>query len=532
MPKTGSPQTGVTVEPLESRALLAAAAPLLSKLDVSGLLARAASQAESRQAIVVSDRDGAILGIFSVGSGATKLTITKAIARARTAAFFQSRGEAFTTRTARFIIQDHFPHPVPNTPGGPLYGVEFSSLPGSDIFSGPAISGDPGGIPLYKNGEPVGGIGVAGDGHDIAARQDFLSAKDARIDNRKGEFFNGVEESDFDEAVALAGAKGFMAPDIITADKIFLDGLRLPFTQDSSATGNPQQTLDQLVASDAGSIKLAPRASQGSPFRVGSIAGIPGEFKNPNPSAASFGIVSSNDAGSQHLTSKDVTRIISDALRQASITRGGIRQPIGLPAQVHVAVVDRDGDILGVFKNSDATNFSYDVAVQKARTAAFFSDDRHAFSTRGIGFLSQRFFPAGIDGGSIGPYFGLQNQLSTSANMKGPLRDGITIFPGGVPLYKNGVFVGAVGVSGDGVDQDDIIAFTGGKAFQPPRSIRCDELGEPTILDFLRSRLDTLDQTFTLSPAFVTKVRARLSRPSGLDDVQLPYVKFPRNPEL
>ena len=41
------------------------------------------------------------------------------------------------------------------------------------------------------------------------------------------------------------------------------------------------------------------------------------------------------------------------------------------------------------------------------------------------------------------------------------LKNGIQIFPGGVPLYRNGVLIGAVGVSGDGVDQDDMVAFYG-----------------------------------------------------------------------
>jgi len=39
-----------------------------------------------------------------------------------------------------------------------------------------------------------------------------------------------------------------------------------------------------------------------------------------------------------------------------------------------------------------------------------------------------------------------------------PYGNGFTIFPGGIPLYKNGILVGAIGVSGDGVDQDDYIA--------------------------------------------------------------------------
>ena len=40
-------------------------------------------------------------------------------------------------------------------------------------------------------------------------------------------------------------------------------------------------------------------------------------------------------------------------------------------------------------------------------------------------------------------------------------RNGVQIFPGGVPIYRGGVLVGAIGISGDGVDQDDMIAFLG-----------------------------------------------------------------------
>ena len=39
--------------------------------------------------------------------------------------------------------------------------------------------------------------------------------------------------------------------------------------------------------------------------------------------------------------------------------------------------------------------------------------------------------------------------------------NGIQIFPGGVPVYRGQNIVGAVGVSGDGVDQDDMIAALG-----------------------------------------------------------------------
>src|SRR5262249_8537473 len=134
------------------------------------------------------------------------------------------------------------------------------------------------------------------------------------------------------------------------------------------------------------------RGSPGSPFADVTISAggklVAGQYKNPNPAATDFGVGSSTDPG-VHLTYKDVNKIISSAIAQAEVTRGAIRLPIGQSAGVHVAVVDLQGNVLGVFKTADATNFSYDVAIQKARTAAFFSDDTHAFSTRAVGFISQ-----------------------------------------------------------------------------------------------------------------------------------------------
>ena len=190
--------------------------------------------------------------------------------------------------------------------------------------------------------------------------------------------------------------------------------------------------------------------------------------------------------------------------------------------------------------------------MQKARTAAFFSDNTHAFSARAMGFLSQMFFPIGIDNGFRGPYFHVQNTLSLGQIFNGssdfgianraaklklngkmvnnPLMNGITIFPGGAPLFKNGELVGAVGVSGDGVDQDDIITFNGTKSMRSAEPIRSDHLAEAKIVDFLDSRLTLLDDLYNLDRKTVKASRAALA--IGLDGVQLPFQKFPRNPEI
>ena len=115
------------------------------------------------------------------------------------------------------------------------------------------------------------------------------------------------------------------------------------------------------------------------------------------------------------LTASEVTDILTRAAQRAAITRAGIRLPAGQPAQVFISVVnnpDQPGTpptVLGTFRTGDATVFSWDVSVQKARTALFFSNPQtagalppelvgKALSTRTIGFLAQSLYPPGIAG--------------------------------------------------------------------------------------------------------------------------------------
>jgi uncharacterized protein GlcG (DUF336 family) len=582
---------------------------VLTTADVQKILAQALSQSvtaspgkPNTEAAVVVDREGNVLGALASAStvGGTDpiapQILLEAELRARTSAFFESEGEAFTTRTARFIIQNHFPAGVANSGGGPLYGVEFSDLVGSDILPAsltPAISGDPGGIPLYIDGIPVGAIGVAGDYKDTAADPQLIPVtqdKTVSLDenqynaNPKGLVYTGGEETDRDEAVAQAGAQGFMAPPAIRGNNVFINGLRLPFVAEGPAHGQPFQTFQSLE--NYGAVEYVFEYSQ-SIFNIepvpkgktaivagqpemenyvvpanGNIPAVPGLIRERSnleqsdtpgvplrtasgatiaypDSQGQSNIIASNVAGG--LTLSDVTTIIDQAIDQAMLTRAGIRKPNGANAEVHVVVTDLNGNVLGDFRMNDATNFSDDVAVQKARTAAFFSDDTHAFSSRAIGFMSQKFFPAGINGGVTGPLYLLQNNLDNPfipaadpLALKQPtppgLANGITIFPGGFPLYKNGKLVGAIGVSGDGVDQDDLISYTGATGYQAPAAIRSDSLSAPDITSFIVSKIQEIEQTTPLGYDAVGQATKSLNK--ALPKTRLPYAKFPRNPDV
>ncbi|MCD6048942.1 MAG: hypothetical protein K0Q55_345 [Verrucomicrobia bacterium] len=501
---------------------------------VQTVLAQAATRAAQvspNSVIAVTDREGYVLGVWSV-NGTTPTTaaftnlVANAIAKAGTAAFLSSDQHAFTTRTAGFIVQQNFPPGVLNRPPGPLVGVNFSNLPFSDInrFKDPGtfvpgppsgtnggvvptpvtggLAGTAGGVPLYAGGLLIGGVGVAGDGDgatDITP-QTVLAA-------------------DIDEDVALAGQTGFAPASEIRGSGVFIDGIRIPYVESSTTLG-PVTPLGGIGVNFAAYPVVA---SPALVFPAASLGGTTGELRNPiiaDPSAVAL------PNGETRLTAPEVTAIIIAAAEKARTTRAGIRLPRGSQMQCFISVVNNpnvDGQppvVLGSYGTSpDATRFSWDVSVQKARTALFFSSGTRAYSTRTVGFMAQRFYPPGIDSTTAGIFLGLQERFSLfPQNVTNPLNgavvttdagpvpgapngnlpNGITIFAGGVPLYRNGVLIGAIGVSGDGIDQDDLVAAAGAAAlngiFLPPEAIR----GDRTIHRGAR----------------------------------LPFVKFPRNPAL
>src|SRR5262249_36583949 len=131
--------------------------------------------------------------------------------------------------------------------------VQFSSLICTD-FKRPnlplGLSGDPGGFPLYRDGDVVGGVGVEGDGR-------------YSVDPDPADFDVSLEEQ-----AALAGTIGFDTPDLIRADNILADGIRLPYSN-----AKPESAGGTLPAGD---FLLGPLPGFPSSLVPGTAGGVSG----------------------------------------------------------------------------------------------------------------------------------------------------------------------------------------------------------------------------------------------------------------
>lgn len=140
--------------------------------------------------------------------------------------------------------------------------------------------------------------------------------------------------------------------------------------------------------------------------------------------------------------------------------------------KMHISVMTREGHV-ETLSMRDAWQGSWDISRSKAYAALAFSSDENALTSRAIGELSQ-----------TGPWSG------TDPNNRPPLHNigtsnpahGVTEFPGGLPIYKDGKLVGGIGVSGDTPTVDEAVA----KAALPPdlwpsASIRIDNVTKDAI---------------------------------------------------
>ena len=447
----------------------------LTSSDVDSLIHRAAlSVNDDRMAIVVVDRGGRPLGVFRKPQ-APDDAVETALSLARTSAFFSHDMAPLSSRTVQTISRENFPNNVPNQPAAALFGIENTNrgcylsdayVPGKTIPPATNLAGDgpgagvttqPGSIPVFKAGKLVGGIGVGGVAPNVA---EFAAV--ASVDNQ-----------------TLSLVPVFPLP---PPGAVFVDGIRLPFVEQTT-----QPAGTQPAAALQGEYVVGPR---------------------PGAAAADGWLVPPSDSAT--LTAGEVESIIMAAVAKADLTRAVIRLPLGSRSRMVVAVGDLDGTVLGMFRMPDATVFSIDVAATKARNVVYFSsatrilDDlpgvplETAVTNRTIGFGAQSFFPTGIAGSPPGPFrelflFDAANPCTQGRQTPNPNQSGIVFFPGSAPLYRNGVLVGGLGVSGDGVEQDDYVTSAGVAGFESPPEKRADRV--------------------------------------FIDGVRLPYWRFPRNPE-
>jgi len=467
-------------------------ANVLTAGDVQSIVQAAAASVNVPLTIAVSDRMGNVLAVYlkanasvtSLGNfGQMQPSDQVAVALARSAAFFSNDQAPISTRTVRYISASHFPPGIAGTESGPLYGIENTNrgcgfgvtyLPAQSLPIPTALGGgpsqgiltgkpdmldsdnlavNPGGVPIFKGNQVAGAIGVTGA--DPAT----------------------------DEFAALAGtfANGFALSPIPAPGAVVVNGVALPFVNQTSRPAG-----ESAGAAD-GAYEIGPAASPG-----------------PAPEGDLITETGSTQGG---LSLAEVQQIVQNTITTANLTRAVLRLPIGSRARFVIAVADLDGHLLALYRMPDATMFSVDVAVAKSRNVIYFSSAPNelsplpqgtAVTNRTIGFAAQPFFPSGIDGTQPGPFFSLYqfdlaNPCTQGHQPSNSFRNGVVFFPGSAPLYKGNQLVGGIGVSGDGVDQDDFAAAAGAAGFEAPANIRADNY--------------------------------------SIRGVPLPYQKFPRNPE-
>ncbi len=443
----------------------------LTAEDVELIIRTAASSIDATTAVIaVTDREGIPLGVFRKISG-NRGDADVAVGLARSGAFFANDQAPLSSRTVRFITGKHFPPGIAGTPNGGQYGIENTNRgctlsrnfnPGQAITPARSLSGgvgpgivtgkpdvfdsdpnavNPGGVPIYKDGRVVGGIGVTG-----------VSPPEAEFAAFSGGFQNGDQR---------------FVPSFPPPGVVFIDGVALPFVNQRT------RPAGRAPGEFVGDFILGPKGSARD--------GVPdGYLVGPN--------------GSAELSPEEVDGIVRRAEAQANITRAAIRLPLGRSARMVISVSDLSGNLLALFRMPDSTIFSIDVAATKARNMVYFSSTRldpndlpgvppgTAVTARTINFGTQPLYPPGIEGTSPGPFFDLFVRDTANPCTQGNDRanrqnqSGIVFFAGSAPLYRDGQLVGGLGVSGDGVEQDEVVTDAGSRGFEAPPNIRADNI--------------------------------------------------------
>jgi uncharacterized protein GlcG (DUF336 family) len=410
------------------------------------------------------------------------------------------------------------------------FGFESGMLPGAQ---GRGIATLPGGIPILKNGQVVGGIGVFFPGKTGYATEENSSLSNT-FDPTKPD---RTLEAEWIAFAALGGEPGPIGgvalpgsitpltaiADILASlnlNSIYLVGINLEIF----GPGIPEEGVK--VLRQIGGVVGRGDPNGGVNMAVDADANNDGNANDPvifrdGLRVPEGWLVTPHDGAD--ITAAEVEDIINRGITQAMAVRAAIRLPLGNRTGMVFAVSDINGEIVGLYRMPDATIFSIDVAVAKARNVGYYADANTlqaidqvpgipagtAFTNRSFRYLGEPRFPLGIDGTPPGPFSQLNDDLgidpltglqvgprapasqfqsvvgfdsfNPGTNFRDPnnitRQNGIVFFPGSAPLYKNGRLIGGFGVSGDGVDQDDIVTDAGQRNFGVPLSVnRIDQL--------------------------------------------------------
>lgn len=131
---------------------------------------------------------------------------------------------------------------------------------------------------------------------------------------------------------------------------------------------------------------------------------------------------------------------MSITLEQAEKAIAAAKEKAGqIGTKMNISIVDAGANILAFARMDGAWLGSADISLKKAKTARFFD-----MNSGEIGKLSQ-------PGGSL---YNIEHS-----------NGGLITFPGGIPLKNEaGEIIGAIGVSGDTVENDHTVAEAGAAA--------------------------------------------------------------------
>jgi uncharacterized protein GlcG (DUF336 family) len=429
---------------------------------------------------------------------------------------------------ARFNADPKFIPPGQSISAPESYGFVSGQLV---TAQGRGIGTLPGGVPIFKstadgnfkNTSLVGGIGVFFPGKTGFATEENSNLNDAGFyDPTKPD--RSVEA----EYMAFVAAGGAQSAGLSTNTPAFNQAHNLPSFPANEMFNLPFGRIDLVgITLDVfgGHGLQGPKnlINYGRTLGIGNPQDGTNQPIDPQGDTLKAGVavpsgwlVLPHDSADGTLTAADVTEIINRGVREAGRVRAAIRLPLDRTAKMIISVTDKSGNILGLFRMPDTTYFSIDVAVAKARNVAYYANAAQlqpvdqlagvppgvALTNRTFRYLSLPHFPEGIDTYPSGPFsilneVGIRGSLNKPAssfqtvqgfdsfnpttNFHDPFniknQNGIVFFPGSSALYKdvNGtgqkVLVGGMGVSGDGVDQDDDVTFQAAVGFTPPPNV-------------------------------------------------------------